>query len=208
MATPRLQPAQECWTRAWWAEAEKKKERRRYRRRHSHQGRGGQDSLGLGVFSLLPTHRSNRAHVGKARGPVLLCGKVNRDTPHHDRRLLVQVGFMRDIYAHAERTYVVVSTPELPIPDAGRGAAAVRLVLKYLDEHLRTHGCMSYARAACEDGYSKIFRDSVRDHPKHIACDALPRAMEFVDHVASAKWWTRAWVGLGVFAAGLKRVIS
>ncbi|KAH8669329.1 heterokaryon incompatibility protein-domain-containing protein [Ilyonectria robusta] len=104
-----------------------------------------------------------------------------------------QVSFMRKIYENAEKTYVVLSTPRAPIPDAEAGVLALRLALNHLEARLQEES-PCYSVTGFRTGYSEIFLDWVYEHPNHPVCGALAQLLNFVDRVCDAKWWTRAWV--------------
>jgi hypothetical protein len=105
-----------------------------------------------------------------------------------------QVGFMRDIYQHAERTYVVLSTPDSPSQRVQRGVEAVQVTSQYLNDWIQElsdwRGYYEYWTKKC----SNFFIQLVYEEPDHPICEALPQLVEFLHLVADAKWWTRAWV--------------
>jgi hypothetical protein len=110
-----------------------------------------------------------------------------------------QVDFMRRIYESAEMTYVVLSTPESPIPDAQAGAAALRTMLKCLKAYV--HGNSKLGSEILDSSgwglqcWRFVLQLIRRRDLKHPALEALPQVVGFVDHTAGAKWWSRAWVG-------------
>jgi len=111
-----------------------------------------------------------------------------------------QVGFMRKIYQQAEKTFVVLGTPDRPIRNV-HGVALVQFAANSFTKWEQVQKLPGFEEWSNNETYADGLREVTRfflgllyKEPRNPLCEAFPQLLMFLRTVAEAQWWSRAWV--------------